>query len=300
MIDEFYREEDTEKLSFQSVQKDIEERLQAKLTAAEDKLKFLASKGLHVGILKDGHGERLAYHADPDSEFDGTIHINKVVHAEIRAKKAEEKLEFLQSKGLTVGILKDQNGENLSYLIEPGSELDDTEYLRKIRHLESELEDWKMGADAEARAGDEARAELAKAKYFIMVVELCYDLELDVYWNDWDGKGTRALINCNDMFFWGCADCEEIKLEDDEAIRKAHADSKDFNGAYLFIARKRKMRPQGAWYVHIDPVDWPLFDECGPERPSQLGNPVGTDQILAEYNKKQEEKKKKLLTKHQS
>src|SRR5262245_11099327 len=82
-------------------------------------------------------------------------------------------------------------------------------------------------------------------------------------------------VSCNDIFFWGTADCEEITPENieqlDQAIRDVHeVTSKDGWGAstavLLFCARIKGMRPQGAAYQYIDQALVHLFDAAGPER----------------------------------
>lgn len=69
--------------------------LQEQLREAREKLDFLKTKGLTVGMPKDEHGERLAYVWETDSEFDDTIHIRKLVDAEIERDKAKAQLETM-------------------------------------------------------------------------------------------------------------------------------------------------------------------------------------------------------------
>lgn len=100
-----------------------------------------------------------------------------------------------------------------------------------------------------------------------------------MYWN----PSLDFYINCNDMFAWGCADLESISSDSDldlleDSCKDAHELNADFayQGAYLYICRRRKMRPQGAFYKHIEAEFHPLIDACGPFRPSQFGNPVAS------------------------
>lgn len=83
----------------------------------------------------------------------------------------------------------------------------------------------------------------------------------EIYWTE----DLEFAILCNDVFFWGCADAEEI-TEDDLALLKDSVNDAGVFGTLLFCARKRKMRPQGAMYKFIDKEYWSLFDEAGPER----------------------------------
>lgn len=95
-----------------------------------------------------------------------------------------------------------------------------------------------------------------------------HDIQNEIYWTE----DLEFAILCNDVFFWGCADAEEITEDDLELLKDSVNDAGDF-GTLLFCARKRKMRPQGAMYECIDKEYWPLFDEAGPERnPNDPGN----------------------------
>jgi hypothetical protein len=108
------------------------------------------------------------------------------------------------------------------------------------------------------------------------------DLENELGWSvDANTRDVTFWSNCNDMFFWGCADSESIEPGDLDDIRTAIKDvttvcpdvmhyTNSTNGIALWCARKRKMRPQGCAYPS-DPRIWLLFDACGPERESGLG-----------------------------
>lgn len=100
-----------------------------------------------------------------------------------------------------------------------------------------------------------------------------YDLNSDLHWH----TDLRFFINCSDVFAWGFADGEEVVSQEDvDALEQAALDCKDVNQYHagsLFVARKRKMRPQGAMYEHINKELHALFDACGPERVINLGNP---------------------------
>jgi hypothetical protein len=90
-------------------------------------------------------------------------------------------------------------------------------------------------------------------------------------------------VNCNDLFFWACADGEPVLASDMPAIRTALADVRDLipddprqyyysigTALSLWVSRKRGMRPQGCCYPKQKAL-WPLFDACGPERESGAG-----------------------------
>lgn len=102
----------------------------------------------------------------------------------------------------------------------------------------------------------------------------------DVWWRtdapDYDP--ITLLVNCNDFFVWGSSDAEEITPENVEVLEQAVKDVEAITGNtrqadLLFCARINKLRPQGAYYKYIKEELWPLFDACGPERTTGIGNP---------------------------
>ena len=119
------------------------------------------------------------------------------------------------------------------------------------------------------------------SEFIEAVIRLGIKYDIEYWWFNRDGEIVPA-INCNDIFFWGCADAEDVTpenlgeleraLEDCDAIESE--DYKDlktarpitlvYYGEILFCSRMRKMRPQGAAYPPKEM--WHLIDECGPER----------------------------------
>jgi len=102
--------------------------------------------------------------------------------------------------------------------------------------------------------------------------------------------GEKPCINCNDFFFWGCGDAEDI---DEESLPMLHKAVEDCNGdvetgALLYCARRRNMRPQGACYSMILKELWPLFDSCGEERKTDFGNPCRPGEYHIPKEKKDE------------
>ena len=98
-----------------------------------------------------------------------------------------------------------------------------------------------------------------------------------LYWSD--SYLIKFWINCNDVFYWGCADAEDVTSENFAAFRRAIEECMaidkvigNIEGCFLFAAQVRKMRPQGAAYPKNQDL-WPLFDACGPERTLDHGNP---------------------------
>lgn len=107
----------------------------------------------------------------------------------------------------------------------------------------------------------------------------------------------KILINCNDLFYWACADAEEVtpdtldvferSIRDvgalherwgkwlttnvrDGAKKMSDPDAPPYVatslGLLLYCARVRKMRPQGAFYDAFPPEVADMFDAAGPER----------------------------------
>lgn len=103
----------------------------------------------------------------------------------------------------------------------------------------------------------------------LLILLAKYDAHHDVYWD----SNLEFSVLCSDFFYWGCADMEDIETEEDiDLLERCFQDTLSFGG-YLYCARKREMRPQGAYYKHLPKNIWHLFDECGPERPTDIGNP---------------------------
>lgn len=123
------------------------------------------------------------------------------------------------------------------------------------------------------------KAEIEHCRYLKSAIDLIneFDCHDDIHWNERDGKA-YAWIICNDLFLWGSADGEEILPDDFDSLRQAYADS-EFHGGILWCARKRKSRPQGAYYAHLK-NDAALFDACGPRRETGIGNPQDQDTAL--------------------
>jgi hypothetical protein len=78
-------------------------------------------------------------------------------------------------------------------------------------------------------------------------------------------------VDCSDFFWWGCADGEDVLEEDLPALLQALKDSPK-NGELLYCARKRGVRPQGAYYKYLE-GDEELFNACGVDREIDFCNP---------------------------
>lgn len=101
-----------------------------------------------------------------------------------------------------------------------------------------------------------------------------------VWWRtDGEYAPVTFIVNCNDVFYWGCSDAETITEENITDFEQSFEDAKsaskvgEIYAPILFCARVRKMRPQGAMYKTIPIELWDLFNQCGPERETGIGNP---------------------------
>jgi hypothetical protein len=92
-----------------------------------------------------------------------------------------------------------------------------------------------------------------------------------------------VYINVNDVFAWGLADAEKITIADLPALTQSVSECGDdlIVGCTLWVARRRAMRPQGAAYAFFPRDTWALFDACGPERKTDIGNPYRPGQVAS-------------------
>lgn len=93
----------------------------------------------------------------------------------------------------------------------------------------------------------------------------------ELWWRtDDDYAPVTLIVNCNDLFFWGTADCETLGPSSIDELEKAITDAKEAgeieHGHLLWIARRRGMRPQKPYYKYFKEPLAKLFNECGPER----------------------------------
>jgi len=92
-----------------------------------------------------------------------------------------------------------------------------------------------------------------------------------VWWRtDGEYAPVTMIVNCNDLFLWGCADCETITEANFDALEATIAevatidDSAVEEGVLLWCCRVRGNRPQPPYYKHLTPALHKLFDACGP------------------------------------
>lgn len=84
------------------------------------------------------------------------------------------------------------------------------------------------------------------------------------------------VVNCNDLFFWACADFEPVEPGDLMAIDQAQTDVENATQKHgrdslaeamtLWACRKRKMRPQRPWMRGMSNELRALYEAAGPER----------------------------------
>ena len=118
----------------------------------------------------------------------------------------------------------------------------------------------------------------------VIRLTLKHDMTDMLAWNEEDDGSLSVAVICNDVFYWATADCEIVTADTLGELAQAYDDAcaacprGRFYADMLYAARRRKMRPQGAAYSENAPEMWPLFDACGPERPTDkeaFGNPYG-------------------------
>ena len=96
-------------------------------------------------------------------------------------------------------------------------------------------------------------------------------LEEKIYLHLRDDEVKMSIL-CNDVFSWGCADSEWIAVDELPDLVECLALNYEC-GDILWVCRKSKIRPQGAYYSYIPKELWSEFDACGPEREKGPGNP---------------------------
>lgn len=96
-----------------------------------------------------------------------------------------------------------------------------------------------------------------------------HNIESCFMWDD----DLKFFIICNDVFYWGCADAEEITVDDfemfiqcEEDLKATGEDRAIWDAPILFCCRKRGMRPQIPMLEHFTPKVLELIKACGPER----------------------------------
>lgn len=127
--------------------------------------------------------------------------------------------------------------------------------------------------------------EASKVEFILKVLNIFskYSIFDALYWTcDEDDEPVSFMVNCNDLFWWGSGDAEQITPANIHLLEPAIEDCKKIAdtmvcyGPELFVATVREMRPQGSSYPDTYPENkklWPLYDACGPKRKIDGSNP---------------------------
>lgn len=130
-------------------------------------------------------------------------------------------------------------------------------------------------------------APLTDAISHLLRVVADLDDDLEGIWPQVRDGQLSLTLNCNDMFYWACADCETFEPGDEALLDAVVADLREHGGREddlsatcywmpLFCCRKRGMRPQHPFFRTYDrvakayttgtltPGERALFDACGP------------------------------------
>jgi hypothetical protein len=87
----------------------------------------------------------------------------------------------------------------------------------------------------------------------------------------WAGEGNEigdlcVTVNCNDLFYWACADAEPIETDADVDLLRECLQATDEYGTSLYACRRRKMRPQNRILAKLPDEVKGHFEACGPAR----------------------------------
>jgi len=121
----------------------------------------------------------------------------------------------------------------------------------------------------------ELNIQMTKEELALEVMKIVeFDNTEDIWWRclGEEYEPITMFAACSDVFWWGCADSEEITPDNLELFRQSYKDYEEYGGV-LFSCRVRKMRPQGAMFDYIDPEHRHWFEACGPVREAGTGNP---------------------------
>jgi hypothetical protein len=97
------------------------------------------------------------------------------------------------------------------------------------------------------------------------IADLVEREQLSITFDNKECTSYTMYVNCNDLFYWACADAEEITTEEFDSLEECLAINERY-GSLLWCCRKRGMRPQTPYYRCFPEDMKPLFDACGPAR----------------------------------
>lgn len=101
-----------------------------------------------------------------------------------------------------------------------------------------------------------------------------------IWWRGFEDEPLKFFVTCNDYFHWATSDLEEITDENLDSLIETVEECEEIMGRFrgddgflLWCSRQRGIRPQGAYYKHLDSELHHLFDASGPERVVNVFNP---------------------------
>jgi hypothetical protein len=102
----------------------------------------------------------------PENGWTGVVPLDVARKLERERDEAREKLDFLQSKGLTVGLLttSDKPEPYLAYHIEAESELCDLKHIHKLIDCECKNKELRESKDRISQRAEAIRCELVEAE----------------------------------------------------------------------------------------------------------------------------------------
>lgn len=113
--------------------------------------------------------------------------------------------------------------------------------------------------------------EKALSKLLAADVLFCNDREF-TYNNKVEGRTIVLFVNCNDLFWWACADAENLEMSEIPVLYKLWKADPDY-GVWKWCCLKRKMRPQapaekmmreaGAWDDALEALPYRDPKDCG-------------------------------------
>lgn len=107
-----------------------------------------------------------------------------------------------------------------------------------------------------------------------IVRDLLIGCDEEVFWFRRKDGVIHAGVNCNDLFYWACADTEIIEPEDiDEAVALCkEADALGlYNGLTVWACKKRGQRPQKPYTDQMKPGLLAFLDKHVPETDETRG-----------------------------
>ncbi len=108
--------------------------------------------------------------------------------------------------------------------------------------------------------GEDWQARVELALRVMRIFDSFGGPDCDGVWWRTDGEyaPVTMIVNCNDLFYWGCADAEVITEANVEALESTVAEVRAIDeclvdsAPLLWCCRMRKQAPQAPYYKHLD------------------------------------------------